>query len=266
MKDRLSLVIPTYNEAETIEKLCYLLIEALSKERIDFEIIIVDDDSPDGTWQIAQGLAARERVIKVIRRLGERGLGSAVVEGWRQAQGDILGVIDGDLQHPPELITTMMEKMLSCENADIIVASRHIKGGGVPKWSLLRRFISWLGALVSVFFLPRTLAKVKDPMSGYFILRRRVIQNKSLAPLGYKILLEVLAKGNYRKIFEIPYFFQERKDGASKADLKQYITSLMHMIRLSVQTGEIYRVITYLIVALLALVAALIYLARINLP
>lgn len=244
MKEKLSLIIPTFNEADNIIPLCKLLVEILSKEGIFFEIIIVDDDSPDGTWQLAQTFAEREKSIRVIRRMREKGLSTAVITGWAEADGEILGVMDGDLQHSPEVLPTMI-KMFQNKEVDIVVASRNIKGGGVSEWSILRRFISWGGTLVSTFFLPETIRKVKDSMSGFFLLRRQVIQGKLLTPIGYKILLEILAKGYYREIVEVPYIFYERKNGGSKLGLKQYTEFLIHLLRLSTQTREIYRVLRY---------------------
>lgn len=251
MKEKFSLVIPTYNEAENIEDLCAQTIKILSEHDIDFELIVVDDDSPDGTWQIVENLSKNNKAIKAILRKREKGLGSAVVRGWNEAAGEIFGVIDGDFQHPPEVIPYMIKALSRDKDLDIVVASRNVPGGGVSRWTLWRRFISWAGALVSAFFLPEILAKVRDPMSGYFILRKEVVQDKILTPMGYKILLEVLAKGNYKKVREFPYYFKERKSGGSKAGFRLYLATLAYICRLSVQTGEIYRVIKYAGVGLL---------------
>lgn len=248
IKEKFSLVIPTYDEAKNIGNLCMHLLEILKGNDLNFEIIIVDDNSQDGTWQIVQELSRKENSIKVIRRTNERSLSSAVLCGWGYAGGDILGVIDGDFQHPPELIPKMIRRLLEDKETDIVIASRNVKGGGVSKWSLFRRFISCSGILISRFFLSHSLAQVKDSMSGYFILRREVIDGKLLTPVGYKILLEVLVKGNYKKIEEIPYVFQERRIGGSKADLRQYLTSLRHILSLSIQTRQINNVIKYIVI------------------
>lgn len=229
---RFSLVIPTYNERANIAELCRQIIAVLSSQELLFEIIIVDDNSPDKTWETAQNLAGLEPRIKVIRRLGDRGLATAVVVGWAKAEGDIIGVIDGDLQHPPEVLKLMLADIMRDDGVDIVVASRHIRGGGVSKWSIWRRFISRFATFLSGIFLPRVFRKVKDPMSGYFILRKSVISGKKLAPIGYKILLEVLVKGDYKKVLEVPYIFREREKGGSKAGLGQYLISLVHFIKL----------------------------------
>ncbi|MCX5700990.1 MAG: polyprenol monophosphomannose synthase [Candidatus Omnitrophica bacterium] len=235
---RITLVIPTYNEATNIEDLCGLLVEVLSNNEINFEIIIVDDNSPDQTWKIAQAIAKKEKRIKVIRRINKRGLASAVVAGWERASGNILGVMDGDLQQPPEVIPLLINKLNEDVSIDVVVGSRKTKGAGVLRRGLWRRFVSWLGTLISTFLLPGLLAKVSDPMSGFFILRKEVIAGKMLTPLGYKILLEVLAKGTYAKVAEVPYIFQERKRGGSKAGFKEYLLSFVYFLRLSMQTKE----------------------------
>jgi len=235
---KLSLVIPTYNEAANIESLCSVLVEALSKNNIDFEVIIVDDNSPDQTWKIAQAIAEKERRISVIRRNNQRGLATAVIAGWKSANGDILGVMDGDLQQPPAVAPLLLNKLNEDGLIDIVIASRNIKGFMASKRSLWRRFVSWLGTSISTLLLPKLLAQVSDPMSGFFILRKDVINNKVLTPWGYKILLEVLAKGNYRKVAEVPYVFVERKKGGSKAGLWQYLLSFIYLLRLNIQSNR----------------------------
>lgn len=232
MNNKFSLVIPTYNEAANIADLYRKLIAVLSTQELPFEIIIVDDNSPDETWKIVEDLAKFDNRLKVIRRLSDRGLATAVIAGWVKAEGEIIGVIDGDLQHPPEILKMMLAEILRDKDIDIIVASRHISGGGVSKWSIWRRIISRFATMLSGIFVPKVFKRVKDPMSGYFILRKKVIEGKDLTPIGYKILLEVLVKGNYKKVLEVPYIFCERAKGGSKAGLKQYLISLIHFIKL----------------------------------
>jgi dolichol-phosphate mannosyltransferase len=235
-----SLIIPTYNEAHNIKPLIHQLIPILNRAVDDFEVVIVDDDSPDLTWQLAQEIADREPRVRVIRRVNQRGLATAVVAGWDTAKGEILGVMDGDLQHDPETLSKML-RAIQATPADIIIASRHINGGGVSDWSFIRRSISWGATCLATLVIPGILRNVVDPMSGYFILRRSVINSARLEPTGYKILLEVLAKGNYQYVEEIPYVFEERREGASKLGLKQYWEYLIHLIRLTRQTGELLR-------------------------
>jgi dolichol-phosphate mannosyltransferase len=236
LNQKFTLIIPTYNEATNIDDLCTLLVEVLSKNNINFEIIIVDDNSPDETWKIAQVIAEKDRRISVINRVNERGLATAVVAGWRRAKGDILGVMDGDLQQPPEVVPLLLNKLNEDALIDVVVASRNIKGATATRRSAWRRFVSWSGTFISTLLLPKLLAQVSDPMSGFFILRKEVINNKVLTPLGYKILLEVLAKGTYRKVAEVPYIFVERKRGGSKAGIRQYLISFIYLLRLNIQS------------------------------
>lgn len=260
MNDKLSLVIPTYNEKKNIESLCTRLSDILRGHYCQFEIIIVDDDSPDGTFRLAQSLAERNKSIKVINRIGKKDLSTAVVAGWCLAEGDILGVIDADFQHPPEILLSMIKEISSDKEVDIVIASRNVKGGGVSQYNIWRRLVSRTGIFISRILLPKTLAKVKDPMSGFFILRKTVIKDKVLSPTGYKILIEVLAKGNYNKILEVPYIFQERKEGGSKLNLKEYIKFLIHICKLSFQTKEIFYLIGYVTIVLFAIAAFYFYL------
>ena len=191
----LSVVIPTYNEsaniAELVSKLSYLLDNLIPGQ---YELIVVDDDSPDCTWEIAQSLMNEYAQLRVIRRTTERGLSSAVIRGWQIARGDILGVIDGDLQHPPSILLQMLPAAL--EGNDLVVASRHVHGGGVSHWSFLRRFLSRGAQILGLMILPEVLSRVSDPMSGFFLVRRKAIANKILNPVGYKIMLEVIARGD----------------------------------------------------------------------
>jgi len=229
---KFSLVIPTYNEAANIAKLCRQIINVLERISLDFEIIIVDDNSPDGTWRIAQDLARQDLRIKLLRRLRSRGLGSAVVSGWEISQGEILGVIDADLQHPPEILEGMINQVFNHQEIDIVVASRFVAAGGIENksfWQILRpRLAIFLGLI----FVPKIFKSVKDPLSGYFILRKRVISGIQLRPLGYKILLEVLAIGSYGKVYELPYIFAVREAGRTKAGWKQYFIFLLQLIKL----------------------------------
>lgn len=209
---KLSVIVPTYNESENIKPLIESIDEAL--EHKDYEIVIVDDNSPDGTAAIVESISGSYQV-KLLTRQGKLGLASAVVKGIDKAEGDIIGVIDADLQHPPELLAQLAEAVT--EGNDIAIASRYIQGGGIEKWSLLRKIAS-RGAIL----LARPLTKVKDPVSGCFVLRKEVVTGIEYKPTGFKILLEILVKGKYKTIKEIPYIFNEREKGKSKLELAEY--------------------------------------------
>ncbi|WP_017298522.1 glycosyltransferase [Nodosilinea nodulosa] len=227
----LSLAIPTYNEGQNIgplvERLTALLDGLLPK---DYELIVVDDNSPDLTWNAALELQAAYPQLRVLRRQDERGLSSAVIRGWQVARGQILGVIDADLQHPPEVLIGLIQAIQ--QGADLAVGSRHVEGGGVSEWSLTRRVLSRGAQTVGLLLLPQVVGRVSDPMSGYFMVRREAIAGPLLNPKGYKILLEVLGRGSIDTIAEVGYVFQERLEGASKVTWRQYIDYIHHLLRL----------------------------------
>lgn len=242
-----SLVIPTYNERENIGNLLQQVYVVLKETGHSFEVIVVDDDSPDGTWQVVQEMRSAYPNLRVLRRMYERGLARAVLRGWQEAQGEILAVIDGDLQHPPETLALLIEA-LEKQGGDIAVASRHVRGGGVSKWNIFRRGISWGATLAASWMLPGTLTTVRDPMSGYFAIHRSVIEGCTLKPEGYKILLEVLARGHYQAVIEVPYIFIERQQGHSKLGLRQYWEFVTHLLCLSWETKELQRFVKYCLV------------------
>ncbi|PZU93792.1 MAG: sulfonate ABC transporter permease [Leptolyngbya sp.] len=227
----LSLAIPTYNEGQNIGPLVERLIALLDQSiPQDYELIVVDDDSPDFTWNTALELQATYPQVRVLRRQDERGLSSAVIRGWQIAQGRILGVIDADLQHPPVVLIGLLNAIQ--QGADLAVGSRHVEGGGVSEWSLARRVLSRGAQTVGLLLLPRVVGRVSDPMSGFFMVRREAIAGPLLNPKGYKILLEVLGRGTIDTIAEVGYVFQERQEGASKVTWRQYIDYIHHLLRL----------------------------------
>ncbi|MEH2151180.1 glycosyltransferase [Nostoc sp.] len=236
----LSLVIPTYKERDNIKNVVSILSQLLDESIPgNYELIVVDDDSPDRTWEIAQSLTTEYPQLRVMRRQQERGLSSAVIRGWQAATGSVLGVIDGDLQHPPEVLMQLLRSLE--QGADLAVASRHVEGGGVSSWSVARRFLSRGAQLLGLVILPGVLGRVSDPMSGYFMVRRSAIANATLNPVGYKILLEVIGRGNVNQVAEVGYVFCERKEGESKVTWKQYIDYIHHLVRLRLSTGRVGR-------------------------
>jgi dolichol-phosphate mannosyltransferase len=228
---RLSLVIPTLNEAKSLPALVQQLRECLEPVLGEaYELIVVDDDSPDRTWAVALELLASQPRLRVTRRRGERGLASAVVRGWQLARGSVLGVIDADLQHPPR---TSLQLLAEIERgAELAVASRHVAGGGVSDWSLRRRALSRGAQLLGLLLLPGVLGRLSDPLSGYFMLRRCALSALGLDPLGYKILIEVLARGRFERIAEVGYTFRERFQLESKVTWRVYLQYVAHLLRL----------------------------------
>jgi len=227
----LSLVIPTYNERPSIVPLIQRTAVILGKSLTDFEIIVVDDDSPDRTWEAVQELAQQNGCLKLIRRQDQKDLATAVLTGWKAGTGKFLGVMDGDLQHPPEVLPSLLRTMLDSQ-VDIAIASRNVPGGGVSEWRPFRKLIALGARLITVLVLPKVVQSVRDPMSGYFLMKRAVIESVALRPIGYKILLEVLARGKYQTVTEVPYMFDERKKGESKLGPKQCLDFLIHLWRL----------------------------------
>lgn len=241
---RISVIVPTYNERENLEELFDRISRAL--EGYDYEIIIVDDDSPDGTWEFAQQLGERYPV-KVIRRTKEKGLSSAVIRGFGEASGDVFVVMDADLQHPPEVIPELLEAIE--DGADIAIASRYVPGGGVKNWYWYRKLISKGAIMIGRLALPK-IRNVKDPVSGFFALRREVVEGVNLNPVGFKILMEILIKGKYGKVAEVPFTFGLRKAGESKLGTKTMLNYLRHVYRLMRWEGELDRLIKFTLVGL----------------
>lgn len=199
--------------------------KACASANIDCELVIVDDNSPDGTAARAEELA-KARNIKLVRRAGKLGLSSAVLDGFERASSSVLVVMDADLSHPPEKIPEMVEKIEKGE-AEVVVGSRYAPGGSVENWPIHRRIIS-KGATL----LARWLTEVKDPMSGFFALKREVIAGVSLDPVGYKIGLEILVKGKYSKAVEVPIRFADRRAGKSKLGGTEYLKYIDHLAML----------------------------------
>ena len=227
----LSVVLPTFNEgANIVAALEQLLARLDTVPGLKYEIIVVDDDSPDRTWEIVERLAETCPQVRVLRRQTERGLSTAVIRGWQVARGRVLGVMDADLQHPPEVNEQLWKEM--SRGAELAVASRHVEGGGVSDWSLARRIISRCAQMIGLAILPEVTARVSDPMSGYFMISRNSIAGRELNPLGYKILIEVLGRGKVDWISEVPYTFRERVEGSSKVTNKIYLEYFQHLLRI----------------------------------
>jgi len=229
--EKISLVVPTYNERENLPTLMEVLRSVLGD--YELEIIIVDDSSLDGTGEVAEQLSREYSNVKVIHRERKKGLASAVIEGFNCASEDILGVIDADLQHPPENICKMLKEIQN--GADIVIASRYVEGGGIEGWSKGRKLISKVASLLARVIFPK-VRNIRDPVSGFFLLKRAALEGANLNPIGSKILLEILTKGTYDKVVEVPYVFQERKKGKNKLGFEEYFYYLRHMFRLAKAT------------------------------
>jgi dolichol-phosphate mannosyltransferase len=243
-EDTISIIIPTYNERDNILPLVERLSRTLSGRH--FEILLVDDSSKDGTIDAAAALAEKYPV-KVLVRSNERGLATAVLHGLLYATGNIIGVMDADLQHPPEINAALVKAIE--EGADMAVASRYVPGGGVPNWGLTRRIISKGALTLAHIFLPTT-KKVKDPMSGFYMFKREALGNIEFKPIGYKIMLEMLVMGKFEKVVEVPFIFEDRSSGRSKMKARQQIDYLKHIFSLMRRKGELVRLIKFVGVGL----------------
>jgi dolichol-phosphate mannosyltransferase len=221
------LVVPTYNEADNLAAMLESAHAALAG--IDHEVIVVDDDSPDRTWEKVEAYAKAHPWASVIRRIGERGLSSAVMRGFAQAQGRILGVMDADRSHDERILPELIAAL--GEGADLAVGSRRVPGGGATRWPWYRRLTSDIATRLAKGLLGVPLA---DPMSGYFVMKREIYESckDQLNPTGYKILLEIVARSRPLRMKEIPYVFKDRRQGYSKFTprvIAQYVAMLRRL-------------------------------------
>jgi len=230
-RPELSLIVPTFNERGSIRPLVSELETAL--EGIDWEVLFVDD-STDGTETLIAAHSQRNPRVRVYHRDANRGgLAGAVVDGLARARGQYLCVLDADLQHPPERIPDMLAAARE-SHAEVVVASRYVPGGSAGGLDgPLRQVYSRGLKLLSKCVFPRRLAGISDPLGGYFLLHRSVIRGAYLRPIGYKILLEILIRCRWQTSCEVPYRFQPRQHGASKADVRQGLRFLKHLATLA---------------------------------
>jgi dolichol-phosphate mannosyltransferase len=212
----LTLVVPTRQEAANIGRVLERIRASLDSLRVSYEVIVVDDDSRDGTENIVQKVSAQDARVRLLVRRGEHGLAGAISDGWKCSPAEVLGVIDADLQHPPELLPQLWEKMQS--GYDLVIASRYAERGSLRWWNPLRRAVSRAGVLMARP-LQRRAIQVKDPLSGFFLVRRRCLAELDLQRQGFKLLLEILVRGNIASVAEVPFVFGTRQGGASKAGL-----------------------------------------------
>lgn len=233
---KLSIIVPTYNEKDNIPVLVKELDAALHD--IDFELIIVDDDSPDRTWEVAENLASTHPFVRVIRRRNERDLSTAVLTGFERSTGEVLAVMDADLQHPPEKVSAMFKRIRN--GADVVVGSRYVEGGEIEEWSVIRKLYSKGATLLAHIFVPKSRV-TKDPLSGFFMIKKTVVDDVELTPTGYKILLEILAKGKINRVEEEPIIFRKRERGKSSLGVGVFVKYIRHLLHLSWETGEIRR-------------------------
>ena len=224
---KFSIVIPTYNEAGGIEKLITTLDAVFREHRLDGEIVVVDDNSPDGTGAMVDKLSS-SHPVRCLHRPGKMGLSSGVIDGWKFARPDseALGAMDADFSHDVKILPKMVRALESGEYG-LAIGSRYVSGGGITNWPK-RRIITSRVAIA----LAQPLTPVKDITSGYLLVKRTALEGAELDPIGFKIGLEVIVKAKYGKALEVPYVFTDRVAGESKLNSGEIMNYLKQLSRL----------------------------------
>jgi dolichol-phosphate mannosyltransferase len=213
-REKLALVIPALREAENLRLLLGRVRAVLSRLEIAFEIVVVDDDSRDGTHEIVSAVAFEDTRVRLLVRTGERGLSGAVLHGWRHTDATILGVMDADGQHPAEAVPELVTAVLA--GRDLAIGSRYVQPGSGRRWHPFRGLLSAAAILAT-----RPLQTgVRDPLSGFFVVRRQCVENMFFQPTGFKLLLEILVRGRIRSMEEVPFAFGGRMAGRSKLNIR----------------------------------------------
>ncbi len=223
----LTVIIPTFNEEANIRNIVMAVDSVFHEYSLHGQILVVDDDSSDSTISTVKDLKRIHENVDILVRRQDHGLSQSVADGFSHAASEIFLVIDADFSHPPILIPRMYEEIQ--KGNDIVIGSRYMEGGAIRKWPLKRRVIS-----IGATFLGRLLfPDITDPVSGFFAVRKQVVEKAPLKPRGYKILLEVLGKGAWEKDKEIPFEFVDREIGASKLRIKTIIQYVQQVIDIS---------------------------------
>ena len=220
----LTIIIPTYKEAKTVFKSIENISQFMRTTKIPFEILVVDDNSPDGTSEEVWRAIGGEYPVGLIVRTKNPGLSQSVIEGFRNARGNIFVVTDADLSHDITAIPVLYTAIVL--GADVAIGSRYMDGGNIIDWPIKRRVVSWGATALARLIYP----ELTDPVSGFFAVRKSLVSRVVLKPCGYKILLEILSKTDYKNAVEIPYTFTNRRDGESKLRTGTMIEFLKQLV------------------------------------
>ncbi len=221
----ITIILPTYNEKDNLP----ILVEKIMRLGLmGTRLMIVDDNSPDGTGDIADRLAGRYKNIEVYHRFAERGLGSAIKFGFGMSDSETVGVMDTDMSHDASALPEIFRQIK--EGADFVIGSRYVEGGGIKEWTFIRKFVSRTATL-----MVKPLTRIHDPMSGFFFVKKDVISNFDINPDSCKICLDIIVRGNYKKAAEVPYVFVNRKRGKTKIltakEIMKYIRYIIYLYK-----------------------------------
>lgn len=223
-----SVVIPTYNERDNVPELLERLSRTVSEQKEEYELLVIDDDSPDGTAHLARQIGDELGLnIRVVVRPNDPDLSRSVVRGFKEARGDVVVVMDADLQHPPEIVPELPSRVDS--DTPIVVGTRYSNGGRIENWPLFRLVTSYGALILAKLFLPPA-RRVSDPVSGFFAVESVAIPFDEMSPDGYKILIELLATINPANVGEVGFTFEARAQGETSLDLEQYVRFIRNVI------------------------------------
>ncbi|WP_353949050.1 glycosyltransferase family 2 protein [Sporolactobacillus sp. Y61] len=237
----ISVIIPTFNEADNVRLISSRLIQVLQQTGKTFEILFVDD-STDHTPAVLRQLSLCEARVHFLHRTSRRGLATAVTDGLRHAAGTILIVMDADLQHPPELIPAILDKLN--EGYQMVIPSRFVPGGSDGGLNVYRKCVSWTARIFARLALKR-LRKITDPTSGFFAVRKSAVHEQIYHPIGWKIMIELVVRANITSVAEVPYHFHARDLGSSKMSSSEQIRYLIHLGRLVMISEEDRRLFAF---------------------
>jgi dolichol-phosphate mannosyltransferase len=238
----LTVIIPTLNEAENIRTTVNKVMKVLEENQLFGQVLVVDDNSTDETFPILLDLQAIYPNLTWLIRYENHGLSQSLYDGFWRADSDVFIVMDADGQHPIEKISELYRGI--CEDNDVVIGSRYMEGGGIKKWGLTRRIISIGATTIARLFFP----ELTDPGSGFFAVKKKVVEGSMLEPRGYKFLIEILGKGQWESVKEIPIQFAERKVGKSKLKgftMMEYVKQLWSLFRFSIHHKDSHAYIEF---------------------